>query len=157
MPFASEAQKRMMYAVHPKLAAEMEAKTPKGAKLPEHVKKKGDPPGEIDDKIEEMAEKLDSKLVKPAEEMAEGEEMDAKTEARIGRLLDRFGAPEEWTGSIKEMLGPDNMAMCKAMFEKMSPDEQAAFREKWEMREHEGKKMPMAAKAAEPPMNPKEM
>lgn len=156
MPFKSEAQKRMMYAVHPKIAAEMEAKTPKNAKLPEHVKK-GDPPGDVDSKIEEMAEKLDAKLVKPAEEMAEGEEMDAKTEARIMRLLDRFGAPEEWTGQIKEMLGPDNMAAMKMKFEKMSPDEQADFRKKWEMREHEGKKMPMAAKAAEPPMTPKEM
>ena len=37
MPYKSEAQRRYMYAVHPKLAAEFEAATPKGAKLPEHV------------------------------------------------------------------------------------------------------------------------
>lgn len=121
MPWKSEAQKRMMYAVNPKLAEEMEAKTPKGTKLPEHVaKKKDDPPGEVDSKIEEMAEKLDAK-------MAEGE-ADPKEEARIMRLLDRFGAPEEWTGSVKEMLGPDN---CRAMivkFKAMSPEAQDAFR-----------------------------
>lgn len=29
-----------MYARHPELAAEFEAKTPKGAKLPKHIKKK---------------------------------------------------------------------------------------------------------------------
>lgn len=39
MPFESQAQRRFMYAKHPKLAKEFEAATPKGAKLPEHVKK----------------------------------------------------------------------------------------------------------------------
>lgn len=154
MPFKSEAQKRMMYAVHPRIAEEMEAKTPKDKKLPEYAIEGDKPPAEMDERIGELARKLDDKLA------AEGDEMSAKEEARAMRLLDRFGAPEEWTGPIKEMLGPDNMAMCKAKFEKMTPDEQADFREKWEMREHGeggGKKMPMAAKAAEPPMNPKEM
>lgn len=40
MPFKSEAQRRFMYATHPKLAAEFEAATPKGKQLPEHVKSK---------------------------------------------------------------------------------------------------------------------
>jgi len=40
MPFKSQAQRKFMYAKHPKLAAEFESKTPKGAKLPEHVKGK---------------------------------------------------------------------------------------------------------------------
>ena len=39
MPFKSEAQRRLMYAKHPDLAKEFEAATPKGKKLPEHVKK----------------------------------------------------------------------------------------------------------------------
>ncbi|HDD44833.1 MAG TPA: hypothetical protein ENG63_08260 [Candidatus Desulfofervidus auxilii] len=37
MPFVSQAQRRFMYAVHPKLAREFEKKTPKGKKLPEYV------------------------------------------------------------------------------------------------------------------------
>lgn len=40
MPFQSQAQRRFLYATDPKLAKEFEAATPKGAKLPEHVKKK---------------------------------------------------------------------------------------------------------------------
>jgi len=35
MPFKSQAQRRFMYARHPELAAEFEAATPKGKKLPE--------------------------------------------------------------------------------------------------------------------------
>lgn len=38
MPFVSQAQRRFMYAKHPKIAAEFSAATPKGAKLPEKVK-----------------------------------------------------------------------------------------------------------------------
>jgi hypothetical protein len=37
MPFKSQAQRRKIYAVDPKLAREFEAKTPKGKKLPEKV------------------------------------------------------------------------------------------------------------------------
>lgn len=40
MPFKSKAQRRFMYAKHPKLAKEFEEKTSKGKKLPEKVKKK---------------------------------------------------------------------------------------------------------------------
>ena len=40
MPFRSQAQRAYMYAVHPKLAAEFQAETPKGTKLPEKVKDK---------------------------------------------------------------------------------------------------------------------
>ena len=40
MPFKSQAQRKYMYAKHPKMAAEWEAATPKGKKLPKHVKKK---------------------------------------------------------------------------------------------------------------------
>jgi len=40
MPFKSSAQRRWMYANNPKMAAEWEAATPKGKKLPGHVKKK---------------------------------------------------------------------------------------------------------------------
>jgi len=40
MPFKSEAQRKYMYAKHPKLAKEFEKKTPKGKKLPKHVGKK---------------------------------------------------------------------------------------------------------------------
>lgn len=36
----SKAQRRFLHAVHPELAEEFEAKTPKGAKLPERVGKK---------------------------------------------------------------------------------------------------------------------
>lgn len=39
MPFKSEAQRRWMYANHPRMAREWSAHTPKGAKLPEKVKK----------------------------------------------------------------------------------------------------------------------
>ena len=39
MPFKSKAQRRALYAKDPKLAAEFEKKTPKGANLPEKVKK----------------------------------------------------------------------------------------------------------------------
>ncbi len=39
MPFKSEAQRRFLFAKHPDVAREFAAATPKGAKLPEHVKK----------------------------------------------------------------------------------------------------------------------
>lgn len=42
MPFQSEAQRRFMYSQHPELAKEFEKATPKGADLPEHVKKMAD-------------------------------------------------------------------------------------------------------------------
>ena len=38
-PFVSQAQRRFMFAKHPEIAKEFAAKTPKGAKLPEHVRK----------------------------------------------------------------------------------------------------------------------
>lgn len=38
MPFKSQAQRKYMYAQHPKIAKEFESKTPKG-KLPEKVGK----------------------------------------------------------------------------------------------------------------------
>ena len=41
MPFKSQAQRGFMYAKKPALAKEFEAATPKGKKLPEHVKKSG--------------------------------------------------------------------------------------------------------------------
>lgn len=39
MPFRSEAQRRFLFAKHPDIAREFAAATPKGEKLPEHVKK----------------------------------------------------------------------------------------------------------------------
>lgn len=38
MPFRSQAQRRFLFAKHPDIAREFAAATPKGAKLPEHVK-----------------------------------------------------------------------------------------------------------------------
>lgn len=40
MPFKSQAQRKFMYSQKPELAQEFEAATPKGKKLPEHVKPK---------------------------------------------------------------------------------------------------------------------
>lgn len=40
MPFVSVAQRRYMYANHPKLAKEFEKHTPKGAKLPKRKSNK---------------------------------------------------------------------------------------------------------------------
>jgi hypothetical protein len=40
MPFKSEQQRKWMYATNPKMAAEWEAHTPKGADLPKKVTKK---------------------------------------------------------------------------------------------------------------------
>lgn len=39
MPFRSEAQRRYLFAKHPDVAREFAAATPKGTRLPEHVKK----------------------------------------------------------------------------------------------------------------------
>ena len=39
MPMKSQAQRAWLWANKPKLAAEFESKTPKGKKLPKHVKK----------------------------------------------------------------------------------------------------------------------
>jgi hypothetical protein len=39
MPFKSKAQRAYLYANNPKVAAKFERETPKGKKLPEHVKK----------------------------------------------------------------------------------------------------------------------
>lgn len=41
MPFKSKAQRRFMYAKHPRVAKKWEAHTPKGKNLPERKKKKG--------------------------------------------------------------------------------------------------------------------
>ena len=43
MPFKSKAQRGFLFANNPKVAKEFAAATPKGAKLPEHVKKKKKP------------------------------------------------------------------------------------------------------------------
>lgn len=40
MPFKSQAQRGYLYANRPDVAKEFEAHTPKGKKLPKHVKKK---------------------------------------------------------------------------------------------------------------------
>lgn len=40
MPFKSKAQRRYFYAKDPEVAKEFEKETPKGKKLPEHVKPK---------------------------------------------------------------------------------------------------------------------
>ncbi len=40
MPFKSQAQRGYMYAEHPEMAKEWESATPKGKRLPGHVKKK---------------------------------------------------------------------------------------------------------------------
>lgn len=37
MPMKSEAQRKYLWATHPKVAKEFESKTPKGKKLPEHT------------------------------------------------------------------------------------------------------------------------
>lgn len=39
MPFKSKAQRAFLYANKPSVAAKYEAETPKGARLPKHVKK----------------------------------------------------------------------------------------------------------------------
>lgn len=39
MPFRSDAQRRYLWAKHPEVAREFADKTPKGTRLPEHVKK----------------------------------------------------------------------------------------------------------------------
>ena len=38
MPFRSEAQRKYLWMHHPEVAKEFSEHTPKGAKLPEHVK-----------------------------------------------------------------------------------------------------------------------
>lgn len=40
MPLKSKAQRRYLHATNPTLAAKFEKETPKGKKLPEHVKPK---------------------------------------------------------------------------------------------------------------------
>ncbi len=40
MPFKSEAQRRWMFSQKPEMAKEWASETPKGKKLPEHVKSK---------------------------------------------------------------------------------------------------------------------
>lgn len=39
MPFKSQAQRKFLFAKHPKIAKEWAEETPKGAKLPDHVRK----------------------------------------------------------------------------------------------------------------------
>jgi hypothetical protein len=39
-PFKSDAQRKFLFAKKPKIAKEFAASTPKGKKLPKHVKKK---------------------------------------------------------------------------------------------------------------------
>jgi hypothetical protein len=58
MPFESEAQRRFMYSQHPELAKEFEKATPKGADLPEHVKKMAAGGTSDDDRDDALAEAL---------------------------------------------------------------------------------------------------
>ena len=46
MPMKSESQRKALWAKDPKVAQEFEDKTPKGKKLPEHVKPKAEPKAE---------------------------------------------------------------------------------------------------------------
>lgn len=48
VPFKSDAQRKWMFANEPELAKRWAKHTPKGKKLPEHVKKSSQAPGEID-------------------------------------------------------------------------------------------------------------
>jgi hypothetical protein len=48
MPFKSNAQRKFLFLKHPKVAKEFAKATPKGKKLPEHVKgKKPKYPGQL--------------------------------------------------------------------------------------------------------------
>lgn len=85
-PFKSSAQRSYLHAKKPKVAAEFEKDTPKGAKLPKHVGdksnfhrklagKKPDPkeeaaePGEVDNAAEESDEMLAPSADKDTEDM----------------------------------------------------------------------------------------
>jgi hypothetical protein len=70
MPFVSDAQRRYMYAKHPRIAARWSEHTPKGKDLPEHVKKavedliaggkaQGMPASDFDPKQIEMGKKVE--------------------------------------------------------------------------------------------------
>lgn len=50
MPFKSIAQRGFLYANHPEVAAEFQAATPKGAKLPERVGR-AKPRGSVKDRV----------------------------------------------------------------------------------------------------------
>lgn len=56
MPFVSKAQRAYLYANHPKVAAEFQRHTPKGAKLPKHVKGKKKYKMKVDNKIKSYGE-----------------------------------------------------------------------------------------------------
>ncbi len=61
MPFESEAQRRFMFAKHPKLAKEFSEATPKNANIPEHVKKSDGGPvdeREFEDPVPGPSERL---------------------------------------------------------------------------------------------------
>lgn len=60
MPFKSQAQRRYMYSQHPELAAEFEAATPKGKKLPQHV-------GDKEKKVASVYEYLAKSAAAPVE------------------------------------------------------------------------------------------
>src|SRR5580658_530892 len=60
MPFVSKAQKGWMYANKPAMAKKWQTHTPKGAKLPEHVKKAQ----ELGPKVAAVLEKLAVQVVK---------------------------------------------------------------------------------------------
>lgn len=62
MPFRSIAQRKYLFATHPSIAREFASKTPKGAKLPLHVKKKKKPVLRINNKLKEYGNEQDGKI-----------------------------------------------------------------------------------------------
>lgn len=70
MPFKSQAQRDWMYANHPEMANRWEAHTPKGKKLPKHVKKKASFI-ELSSLLEKQADKDGPPNYRPATELAQ--------------------------------------------------------------------------------------
>lgn len=90
MPFESEAQRRFMFAKHPKIAEEFAKHTPKDADLPEHVKMAEG--GEVRDpvileKIREILAKRNAPISEDVNDMSKADQV-TENMAKGGEVMD---------------------------------------------------------------------
>lgn len=87
MPFKSNAQRKFMFAKHPKMAEEFAAATPKNADLPEHVQKYAEG-GEVENpmvtKLREMLLGKSSPLTRDVEEASKANSVDTSSDTAHG-------------------------------------------------------------------------
>lgn len=128
MPFKSEAQRRYMWAQHPRMAREWQEKTPKNADLPEHVRPKKAT-------LEKTAEPPPPEGVSPADwdrQLSAGGKIEMEHKDTIKSVKARPDIPVEEAANMiasdhEEELGKDYYPALKGMEAAIERTKKAAF------------------------------